>query len=129
MFKTDKKTIMVVVSQLGGGTSRHVLDMANAWESQGYNVLLLETYYTMARLFIWSNTGGKLLGVISWPHDRKILFELLKAADIALIHYHHFFLMHKFYYSLATILQIPFYVTTGEEAEKSQDITLVMQCG
>lgn len=111
MRKPTKKTIMLVAPHLGGGTSRHVEEMANAWACQGYICLLLETHYTVGRLFKWNKEKAEFLGIVSWPYDENLLLNILTAADVRAIHYHHFLYMHEFYYRIPEKLNVPFYVT------------------
>lgn len=106
-----KKSILLVCSQISGGTKRHVWEMANEWMNQGHGVVVLETYHTLGKLYILLKGSRLEPVVISLPRDTNALFQLLKAFHIGAVHYHHFLYMDDFWMKLGNRLYVPFYVT------------------
>lgn len=106
-----KKSILLVYSQISGGTKRHVWEMANAWMKQGHGIVVLETYHTLARLYILLKDSQLDPVVVSLPRDERGLLHLLKSCDIGAVHYHHFLYMDDFWLELGKQLHVPFYVT------------------
>lgn len=106
-----KKTMLLICSNITGGTKRHFNEMAHAWLEQGHCVVTIETYHTLAKLYIWLDEGEVSSKIISLPKDKNALLQLLRACEIGLIHYHHFLYMDEFWLELGKQLNVPFYVT------------------
>lgn len=106
-----RKSILLVCSRLTGGTKRHFGEMINAWVKQGHYVIVLEVYYTLAKLCVLFDKSKSVSAIISLPMDRNVLLHILEKCDIAAIHYHHFLRMDFFWLEISKLLKVPFYVT------------------
>lgn len=106
-----RKSILLVCSRLSGGTKRHFGEMINAWVKQGHYVIVLEVYYTLAKLCVLFDKSKSVSAIISLPMDRNVLLHILEKCDIAAIHYHHFLRMDFFWLEISKLLKVPFYVT------------------
>ena len=73
--------MLLVVPYLGGGTTRHVREMAAAWSAQGLRVLLLETQGRLMELDLYE--AGSAARRLLFPYDEAFLLEMLRGCGRA----------------------------------------------
>lgn len=101
------KRLLIILPQLGGGTTRHAREMSMSWMKQGVDVIYLET---IGDFVLIKNILEDNICVFDLRNNKKNLIEYLKG-NVQLIHYHHFIRMNSFWLELPYILRVPYYVT------------------
>lgn len=107
-MKTAIAIIMTNVS--GGGTPRHAFEMARAWSHQGEDVLFIQTFRRLSKVYFYKE--GKVQHVIRfWDEDGCRLLQLLKAAHVGMIHVEHLLDAEPWMKTLHRALHVPLVVT------------------
>ena len=107
-MKTAIAIIMTNVS--GGGTPRHAFEMAREWSHQGEDVLFIQTFRRRSKVYFYKE--GKVQHVIRfWDEDGCRLLQLLKAANVGMIHVEHLLDAEPWMKTLHRALHVPLVVT------------------
>ena len=94
----------------GGGTPRHAFEMAREWSRQGENVLFIQTFRRLIKVYFYKK--GKVQQVIRfWDEDGCRLLQLLKAAHVGMIHVEHLLDAEPWMLTLHRALHVPLVVT------------------
>ena len=105
----DKCAIALVVPHLGGGTMRHVYEMARAWSQQGYPLWVLVSTGRILQLTFYQ--AGEAVRQLVFPYDRDFLIRVFRESGVGLLHYHNFYTLHEPLLSLPDALDVPYAVT------------------
>ena len=107
-MKTAIAIIMTNVS--GGGTPRHAFEMAREWSHQGEDVLFKQPFRCLIKVYFYKE--GKVQHVIRfWDEDGCRLLQLLKAANVGMIHVEHLLNAEPWMKTLHRALHVPLVVT------------------
>lgn len=117
------RCVLLVVPYLGGGTTRHVREMAAAWSAQGLRVLLLETQGRLMELDLYE--AGAAARRLLFPYDEAFLLELLWESGVELVHYHHVYTLYPPLLQLPAALGVPYAVTLHDYYTICPEIKLV----
>ena len=117
------RCVLLVVPYLGGGTTRHVREMAAAWSAQGLRVLLLETQGRLVELDLYET--GEAVRRLLFPYDEAFLLEMLRGSGVELVHYHHVYTLYPPLMQLPAALGVPYAVTLHDYYTICPEIKLV----
>ena len=117
------RCVLLVVPYLGGGTTRHVREMAAAWSAQGLRVLLLETQGRLVELDLYET--GEAVRRLLFPYDEAFLLEMLRESGVELVHYHHVYTLYPPLLQLPAALGVPYAVTLHDYYTICPEIKLV----
>ena len=105
------RCVLLVVPYLGGGTTRHVREMAAAWSAQGLRVLLLETQGRLVELDLYET--GEAVRRLLFPYDEAFLLEMLRGSGVELVHYHHVYTLYPPLMQLPAALGVLILIVAG----------------
>lgn len=80
-------SIVLILPILGGGTTRHAVEMFEAYQKYGYNVILIE--YIGAIYFITTHIDKHRAYILCSEREKTFFEELFSKLSTKLIHFHH----------------------------------------
>lgn len=131
MGKNNEKyinsAIVLATPHLGGGTTRHVHEMAEAWSRQGFTVLCVETYNRIAVVTLYEMGSADEENQLYYyiPQQYEEMVKHLKLYIPVLIHYHHLMFSDGKMLSLVDDLAVPAYLTLHDYFVVCPSIKLV----
>lgn len=107
--ETLSVAIALIVPQLGGGTTRHVVEMAGAWSRQGFQTLLIETTGRLLSCTVWKN--GTAANPFVFPFQEAFLLRVFRSYHVGLLHFHNMYTLYEPMLSLPERVGLPYVVT------------------
>lgn len=107
LIKSGRPRLLFVTHRLGGGTERHVQDLASLLEFQ-FEVLILRPDTGDKVTLEWARRDEEFKLYFSIPFFFNQLVKLLQATAIIRVHFHHLIGHHSLIASLPKKLQVPY---------------------
>ena len=99
--------LLFVTHQLGGGTEKHVRDLAGLLEPK-FEILILRPDGKDKVTLEWARTGEEFKLYFAIPTTFQDLFELLKQINVIRVHFHHLIGHHPLMALLPQKIQVPY---------------------
>lgn len=107
LIKFGRPCLLFVAHQLGGGTEKHVRDLACLLEPQ-FEVLILRPDGEDKVTLEWARRGEEFKLYFSIPTNFQDLFRLLQQIKVVRVHFHHLIGHHTLMALLPQKLQVPY---------------------
>ena len=107
LIKFGRPCLLFVAHQLGGGTEKHVRDLACLLEHQ-FEVLILRPDREYKATLEWARRGEGFKLYFTIPTNFHDLFKLLQQMKVVRVHFHHLIGHHPLIALLPQKLQVPY---------------------
>ena len=107
LILSGRPCLLFVTHQLGGGTEKHVRDLADLLESK-FEILILRPDGKDKVTLEWARRGEEFKLYFLIPTTFQDLFELLKQINVIRVHFHHLIGHHSLMALLPQKLQVPY---------------------
>lgn len=104
---SEKQLLLFVAHAWGGGVRQHVSALARLVDAQ-CDVLLLEPAAGDTTRLSWLRAEERLAAYFTLPDDMPALASLLRALDLARIHFHHVHGLPRCVLDLPSIVDVPY---------------------
>jgi GT2 family glycosyltransferase len=115
--------VLLVVHDRGGGTKRHIEELAELF-TDTLQFLLLRPGGNSQYLLSWLRSGETLQLIFNLPGDADALLESLRALAVRRIHFHHTLGLHPLFLDLPALLSLPYDFTIHDYYTCCPQITL-----
>jgi hypothetical protein len=125
-FGTNRPAVLLIEPGLGGGTGKHVRDLAALMRRRADFFLLAPNRGGLLRLSKLT-PNSELVWYFRLPYERDALISLLRAAAIGRVHYHHNLRLDDEILKLPEILNVPYDYTVHDYYSFCPQITLTTE--
>jgi glycosyltransferase involved in cell wall biosynthesis len=111
--ENGRPVVLFVSHDLGGGTARHIMELAKLKENEA-DFLLLSPGFSGQVELTWLQTGEAFRLYCRLPDNYQALIECLKVAGVQRVHFHHLLHHHDVVRSIPSSLGVPYDFTTHD---------------
>lgn len=108
-----RPVVLFVSHDLGGGTARHIMELARLKET-GADFLLLSPGFSGQVELTWLQAGEAFRLYYRLPDNYSALIECLRAAGVQRVHFHHLLHHHDVVRQIPSSLGVPYDFTTHD---------------
>lgn len=85
---SPRKKILLITHRLGGGTEKHVQELAKLLEPEIEVLIMRPTDFGSVSIE-WARSGEEFAAYFHWPNDYAEMINFLRGLSIERIHFHH----------------------------------------
>jgi len=126
--RSNKPRLLFIHHCLGGGTDKHVQELAYLLESQ-FEILILKPYEGTKVILEWARTDEELKFYFFIPTNFDDLVCLLEEIGVVRVHFHHLIGHHPLIASLPQKLRVPYDYTLHDYFPVCPQFNLTMPDG
>ena len=126
--RSNKPRLLFINHCLGGGTDKHVLELAYLLEPQ-FEILILKPHEGTKVILEWARTDEELKLYFFIPSNFDDLIRLLQETGVVRVHFHHLIGHHPLIASLPQKLRIPYDYTLHDYFPICPQFNLTMPDG
>ncbi|MGB5063288.1 MAG: glycosyltransferase, partial [Candidatus Competibacter sp.] len=107
LARSPKPRLLFVMHKGGGGTEKHVRELATLLEPD-YEVFILRAYDTSTAVLEWARRGEEFNAWFPLPHAYPDLLDFLRQLPVTRIHFHHVLDLQQQLLRLPEDLMVPY---------------------
>lgn len=128
LIGSTRRRMLIITHDLGGGTEKHVQELAGVLE-QEYEILILRPNGLRMVCLSWSRSGEEYTVYFFLPYDYQLLLKFLKNIGIIIIHIHHIIGLNQQILQLIHDLDVFHYFTLHDYYPICPQYTLTLKNG